>query len=68
MKFSIKNYYASTPRNFRKWGDIWAVFWLSVASGAGTLLHPRLTILFIVLAATGKAFSNFFTTNQEDKP
>jgi len=68
-KFSWKSYYEPTPTNLRKWGDIWAVFFLSIASGAAMCLHPGTTVLCIVLGGLGKAFSNFFIiNNQENSP
>lgn len=67
-KFSYKDYYEPTPANLRKWGDLWAVFCLAIASSAAMYLHPVATVTLIMLGALGKAFSNFFTlNNDEDK-
>lgn len=66
-KFSWKAYYEPTPANLRKWGDIWALFWLAIASGAALYLHPAVTVTLIILGALGKAFSNFFTINQNEE-
>lgn len=66
LKFSWKSYYKPTPANFRKWGDIWATFWLVLAAANILAAHQYISIIFLIMGYLGKAFSNFFTTNQEE--
>ena len=66
MKFSWKNYYEPTPTNFRKWGDMWAVFWGSLGISQVALSNKWIAIGFLVFAGVGKAFSNFFTNNNPE--
>jgi hypothetical protein len=67
MKFSWKSYYEPTPTNFRKWGDIWATFWLSLTGVAIIGSHQYISLSCLILGYLGKAFSNFFTNNNKQE-
>ena len=63
MKFGLSQYYEPTPKNLRKFGDIWGWFWGAISGTSMLSAHPKIAFTCLVLSFLGKAFTNFFADN-----
>jgi hypothetical protein len=63
MKFGLKQFYEPTPKNLRKFGDIWSWFWGTIRGASILSVYPKIDFICLVLSLAGKAFTNFFADN-----